>query len=67
MFVGLVILAVGLHKSVVFCLGAALVGMIVGSTLTNVLARREVPFGRASTVPYGGPCFERQVQLAWRT
>jgi O-antigen/teichoic acid export membrane protein len=43
-FVGLVILAVSLHKSVVFCLGAALVGMIVASILTNALARREVPF-----------------------
>jgi O-antigen/teichoic acid export membrane protein len=51
-FVGLVILAVSLHKSVVFCLGAALVGMIVGSILTSVLARREVPFT---------PSFDRDV------
>ncbi len=51
-FVGLVILAVSLHESVVFCLGAALVGMIVGSTLTNVLAKREVPFA---------PSFDRAV------
>lgn len=43
-FVGLVILAVSLHKSVVFCLGAALVGMIVASLITTGLARREVSF-----------------------
>ena len=54
-FVGLVIVAVSLHKSVDFCLGAALVGMIVGSTLTNVLARREVPFR---------PSFDRAVWMS---
>ena len=41
-FVGLVILAVGLHKSIVYCLGAALTGAIVASIYTNVMARREI-------------------------
>jgi len=43
-FVGLVILAVSLHKSVVYCLGAALAGAIISSIYTNVMAHREISF-----------------------
>jgi len=43
-FVGLVVLAVSLHKSVAYCLGAVLIGTVISSIFTNVLARREVAF-----------------------
>ena len=54
-FVGLVILAVVLHKSIVYCIGAILVGNIVATLFTNVLARREVPYR---------PSFDRDVWMS---
>jgi len=54
-FVGLVILAVVLHKSIVYCIGAILVGNIVATLFTNVLARREVPYR---------PSFNRDVWMS---
>lgn len=43
-FVGLVILSVSLNKSIVYCLGAALVSAILSSAYANIMARREIPF-----------------------
>jgi O-antigen/teichoic acid export membrane protein len=43
-FVGLVFLAVELHKSIMYCIGAALVGSVVSAVYTIMLARREVKF-----------------------
>jgi O-antigen/teichoic acid export membrane protein len=43
-FVGLVVLLVSIHKSVVYCIGAALVGAVVASIYMNVMAKREVSF-----------------------
>lgn len=43
-FVGLVIWSVESHRSVVYCLGAALIGSMASSLYTLVMARREVRF-----------------------
>lgn len=43
-FVGLVIWSVESHRSVVFCLGAALAGSVVASLYTYAMARRDVRF-----------------------
>jgi O-antigen/teichoic acid export membrane protein len=43
-FVGLVILAVESGKSIVYCVGAALLGAVVAAAYTFVAARREVRF-----------------------
>lgn len=54
-FVGLVVLVVSLHKSVVYCLGASLIAAVLSSVFTNVMAHREVPFT---------PSFNRGVWLS---
>jgi O-antigen/teichoic acid export membrane protein len=46
-FVGLVFLAVELHKSILYCIGAVLIGSIVAAIYTFVAARREVDFSPA--------------------
>jgi O-antigen/teichoic acid export membrane protein len=46
-FVGLVLLAVSLHRSIVFCIGAALAGSVISSIYILVAARREVSFSPA--------------------
>jgi O-antigen/teichoic acid export membrane protein len=51
-FVGLVIVFVSIHRSVAYCLGAALIASIVASIYTNLMARRDVPFS---------PAFDRRV------
>ena len=43
-FVGLVLLAVELHKSIVYCLGAVLIGTVVSALYMFVAAHREVRF-----------------------
>jgi O-antigen/teichoic acid export membrane protein len=46
-FVGLVLLAISLHRSIVFCIGAALAGSVISSLYILVAARREVNFSPA--------------------
>jgi O-antigen/teichoic acid export membrane protein len=46
-FVGLVLLAVELHRSIIFCIGASLIGSVLYATYTIVAARREVRFAPA--------------------
>jgi O-antigen/teichoic acid export membrane protein len=46
-FVGLVFLAVEIHKSILYCLVAALIGSVVGALYTIVAARREIRFSPA--------------------
>jgi O-antigen/teichoic acid export membrane protein len=43
-FVGLVLLAVVLHKSILYCIGAVLVGSVVSAFYTLVATRREINF-----------------------
>jgi O-antigen/teichoic acid export membrane protein len=51
-FVGLVVVSVNLHKSITYCLGAALIGSIASSAFTNTMIRRELTFS---------PSFDRSV------
>lgn len=50
-FVGLVFLAVELHRSIMYCIAAALVGSVISAVYTIVAAKREVNFR---------PAFDRQ-------
>jgi O-antigen/teichoic acid export membrane protein len=54
-FVGLVLLAVELHRSIIFCIGASLVGSVLYACYTIVAARREVKFA---------PAFDRATWLS---
>jgi O-antigen/teichoic acid export membrane protein len=54
-FVGLVLLAVELHRSIIFCIGASFVGSVLYASYTIVAARREVKFA---------PAFDRAMWLS---
>ncbi len=54
-FVGLVVVAVSLHRSVAYCLGASLVATIISALFTLIMARREIKFS---------PTYNREIWLS---